>query len=1231
AGRAAEALQSYEQARQAILPLTSGQSPAAADLAALCSTHLAVGNLQRREQDLAAAITATRTALESAERACRVEPQTAGYRELVAVSQRRAARLLRANEQSEEAISFYRRAIATWSKLAFEQPALPGFKADLMRTWRELAAYQHALGRPDDAALTERRAAQYFRELPQSVGEDCFQVAVVCAQLAAAPAEDELAPTPEDEARRGADGQRAVEALGEAIKLGYQPPTDLASHPLLAHLSTREDFRRLAAAVRLPTTTGGTPTASGNAKAPSTPDLSLRLTILGSLRGIADAQRSLNQLEDSQATLEQCQQQLDELAQQHAQDNPAIVAERGHILYALGHVHWQAQRYLQAKQAWDEGYEVLQRAYAAASQTDRSQMGRAASRQEHELIHVYGRVGAWHEAGRHRARYIAFDRCADSESEALLTVLTRVADAGESYDDACRYMFDRFAREDPSYTAWALSFGEQPVLSPAQVVELAKQKLSDPGRSEWKRTVLGYCQLRTGHGADAVQNILELKDWNHHFVALAIHQIGDNEAARVWLDIGERAYTSSARNWLASASLDCRLLSQDLGQTWWEMLRVQVMRREAWQAIANESAVDPWAKLFEASGAAIVGDATGSETAFRAAVEMAAKDARVWVTRAETRAVLKQYEQAEQDFAKAIELEPANPEWWIARGKFYLERGLDAQADADYQRAAEFSPDDLDIFLRTGVWAVGPYPAAMNQSFPPEETPHPSRPVKKQDANGEVSNTSGRWNRIPLNYLDDNWGNVVLNSLTGNAANVSAYALAIVYSPRPRTASVMLSSGQHLRLWVNGACVYDDPTPTSNHEALERVPVSLQQGRNELLVRISTKDQNCSFMLRLGDAPIERAWVAAQLMQWDEAVAAFEKIPLQQLVRAGHHWFTYCRCLAAAENREHFETAVRLAYSWRRYRHHVAWQLVWLLRSGSMMPTGTLTRDEWLALVKDYGEPSYNWGKAAKLRSLYRAGEFAETVDYCNRQPDLVNPDDLFERLAVDPILAMAYHQLGQTAEANEQLQKANEQFRSRMAARVERPGVEAEIPWMMSPHGWALLTEANRLIRGVELKDDPTYQFLQQKIARELAAIRPELADHDLALLFQPNEPRLYLARAQRFADLSRWEEAEADFQKATSLKSDDPLNWLAIGQYWLSRQNLAKAGESYARAVELDHTQAWTHVLNKVLTGNDALLAAALATQPQNAELWTLRGQQMCEAGRWAKAAEAWQKRIA
>ena len=618
---------------------------------------------------------------------------------------------------------------------------------------------------------------------------------------------------------------------------------------------------------------------------------------------------------------------------------------------------------------------------------------------------------------------------------------------------------------------------------------------------------------------------------------------------------------------------------------------------------------------------------------------------------AETRAVLKQFEQAERDFAKALELEPTNPEWWIARGKYYLERGLDAQADADYQCAAELSPDDLEIFLRTGVWAVGSYPPDMNQSFPPEEMPHPSRPVKLQNAEGAVNSTPGRWTRIPLYYVDDNWGNVVLNSLTGNAANVSAYALGIVYSPRPRTASVMLASGQHLRLWVNGAFVYDNPTPTSLHEALERVPVSLQQGRNELLVRISTKekDPNCSFMLRLADGPLERAWVAAQLMQWDEAVAAFEKIPLQQLVRTDHFWFTCCRGLAAAENGEHFATAVRLRYSLSRHARDT-WPLSWMFRSGTIMPTAVLTREEWLALIKDLGEPTWPWGRTAKLRGLYRAGEFAEAVDYYNRQPDLANLG-LFEHWEVQPILAMAYHQLGRTAEANECLQKANEHSRNWMAARIEKPGLEAEIPWLMSPNQWVLLTEANRLIRSVELKEDPFFQSLQQKIAKELAAIRPELADQDLALLFQPNEPRLWLARAQRFAELSRWEEAEADFQKATSLKSDDPFFWLAIGQYWRdkgvrtllceapegpSRQKspdpfVLKASEAYTRAIELDRTQAWTHVLNKALAGNDALLAAVLTAQPQNVELWTLRGEQLCEAKRWAEAAEAWEKCVA
>ena len=126
-------------------------------------------------------------------------------------------------------------------------------------------------------------------------------------------------------------------------------------------------------------------------------------------------------------------------------------------------------------------------------------------------------------------------------------------------------------------------------------------------------------------------------------------------------------------------------------------------------------------------------------------------------------------------------------------------------------------------------------------------------------------------------------------------------------------------------------------------------------------------------MLRLGDGPLERAWVAAQLMQWDEAVAAFEKIPLQQLVRTDHFWFTYCRCLAAAENREHFATAVRLGYSLSRYARD-DWSLSWMLRSGTMMPTSALTREEWLGSRQGPGRAARSWirGQVARLVSSWR-------------------------------------------------------------------------------------------------------------------------------------------------------------------------------------------------------------------------------------------------------------------
>jgi hypothetical protein len=96
-------------------------------------------------------------------------------------------------------------------------------------------------------------------ELPRSLGEDYYQLAVVHAQLAAPPAEDEPVLPPAEDARRGDHATRAVELLRQASSWATRPELDLAGDPWLAHLTTRDDFRRLAAAPRPALGAAGSP------------------------------------------------------------------------------------------------------------------------------------------------------------------------------------------------------------------------------------------------------------------------------------------------------------------------------------------------------------------------------------------------------------------------------------------------------------------------------------------------------------------------------------------------------------------------------------------------------------------------------------------------------------------------------------------------------------------------------------------------------------------------------------------------------------------------------------------------------------------------------------------------------------------------------------------------------------------------------------------------------------
>ena len=86
---------------------------------------------------------------------------------------------------------------------------------------------------------------------------------------------------------------------------------------------------------------------------------------------------------------------------------------------------------------------------------------------------------------------------------------------------------------------------------------------------------------------------------------------------------------------------------------------------------------------------------------------------------------------AEEAWQKVIDVAADDPMPWIHRGRWYAEHGEHKKADADFAKAATLTPNELNKFLEAGWWVAGPYPADLDEVYPPELNPDPSKPVYK--------------------------------------------------------------------------------------------------------------------------------------------------------------------------------------------------------------------------------------------------------------------------------------------------------------------------------------------------------------------------------------------------------------------------------------------------------------------------------------------------------------------
>jgi WD40 repeat protein/serine/threonine protein kinase len=189
-------------------------------------------------------------------------------------------------------------------------------------------------------------------------------------------------------------------------------------------------------------------------------------------------------------------------------------------------------------------------------------------------------------------------------------------------------------------------------------------------------------------------------------------------------------------------------------------------------------------------------------------------------------------------FERVARLRPSDVRLRIERARTLTQQGRSEQADVTFTHAAQVAGGELQVFLDAGWWVVGPYPSDLVASYPPESSADVSQPVNGVPLRPGEGPSFLRWQHLRPGLADMDY---VLTPRT-DAADISAYALAYVYAPAERPATLAIGGVNPMRAWLNGRLIYEyDPARPAPH-ARDLVPVTLRAGRNTLLVKVATGD-----------------------------------------------------------------------------------------------------------------------------------------------------------------------------------------------------------------------------------------------------------------------------------------------------------------------------------------------------------------------------------------------------
>jgi tetratricopeptide (TPR) repeat protein len=212
-------------------------------------------------------------------------------------------------------------------------------------------------------------------------------------------------------------------------------------------------------------------------------------------------------------------------------------------------------------------------------------------------------------------------------------------------------------------------------------------------------------------------------------------------------------------------------------------------------------------------------------------------------------------------------------------------------------------------------------------------------------------------------------------------------------------------------------------------------------------------------------------------------------------------------------------------------------------------------------------EPSERYRIGMLGWAYYRAGKFEDCIRRLREVEDLYHPSNHL-------VLAMAHHRLGHSDEARKRLAQVEESYTQATRDSLKAPTFSSLLwtwRWPECADFVVLLREAKTLIKGTAPKEDDNLAALQAKARRFLKGLDTKTEAYDRALAMQQDQPRLWLARGRRHAELKRWKEADADLARAIALRPHDPQVWTEAGRICAEHGRPDRAAEWFGRSLRV------------------------------------------------------------